>query len=81
MSTDNTEVQNYSLEEITKLLIKSSGLTEGYYLTLIIPSITGGQLKSKDGKSSKQGLVIEFDSIRLLKVDADTDNAVNAAAV
>jgi|26BtaG_2_1085354.scaffolds.fasta_scaffold01469_5 hypothetical protein len=81
MATDNTEVQNYSLEEITKLLIKSSGLTEGYYLTLIIPSINGGQLKSKDGNSSKQGLVIEFDSVRLLKVDADTDNAVNAAAL
>ena len=81
MSTDNIEVQNYSLEEVTKLLIKSSGLTEGYYLTLIIPSINGGQLKSKDGKGSKQGLVIEFDSVRLLKVDADTDNAVNAAAL
>ncbi|MBE0443393.1 MAG: hypothetical protein ACTH7W_10505 [Psychrobacter sp.] len=79
MSDKANEVKKFSLEEITKLLIKESHITEGYYLALIVPTINGGQFKSKDGDGSKQGIIIEFDSVRLLKVDEHTESAVSAA--
>lgn len=72
-------IATYSLESIAKLLLKQEGINEGHYLAAVMPNITGGQLKAKEDKNITQGLVIIFDNIRLIKVDEDTPNAIDAS--
>lgn len=74
----NVEAQ-YSMTELTKLILKNEEITDGHYLAVIIPDITGGQIKSNTEDKSTQGLIIEFNTIKLIKVEADTDNAVDAS--
>lgn len=72
---------SYTFEEITKLLLKEKGIKEGYYLTLVLPDIIGGQIKSRTEDNSTQGLIIEFNTIKLVEVEPDTENAVDASQI
>lgn len=75
---DKAEV-TYSFEQLTKILLKDNDINEGYYLTLVLPDISGGQIKSTADKNSTQGLIIEFNTVKLVEVDKDTENAVDAS--
>lgn len=75
---DKAEI-TYNFEQITKLLLKDNDINKGHYLTLVIPDISGGQIKSTTDENSTQGLIIEFNTVKLVEVDKDTENAVDAS--
>lgn len=71
----------YSLEQITKLILKNENINQGFYLGIIMPEISGGQIKSSADENLTQGLVIEFKDIKLIEVDENTENAIDASSL
>lgn len=76
----NVEVK-YTMTELTELILRNEEITEGHYLAVIVPDITGGQIKSNTEDKSTQGLIIEFNAINLIKVNEGTENAVDASCL
>lgn len=76
----NVKVE-YTMTELTALILKNEEITEGHYLAVIVPDITGGQIKSNTEDKSTQGLIIEFNAINLIKVNESTENAVDASCL
>lgn len=79
MNKEKNVKAQYTMTELTKLILKNEEIIDGYYLAVIVPDITGGQIKSSTEDKSTQGLIIEFNTVKLIKVEADTENAIDAS--
>ena len=81
MTKDSNAKALYTMTELTELILRNEEITEGHYLAVIVPDITGGQIKSNTEDKSTQGLIIEFNAINLIKVNENTENAVDASCL
>lgn len=81
MTKDKNIKAIYTMTELTELILRNEEINEGHYLAVIVPDITGGQIKSSTEDKSTQGLIIEFNAINLIKVNENTENAVDASCL
>lgn len=81
MTKDKNIKAIYTMTELTELILRNEEINEGHYLAVIVPDITGGQIKSNTEDKSTQGLIIEFNAINLIKVNENTENAVDASCL
>ena len=82
--TQETNNIVFSMKEVTKLLLLNKGITEGYYVTHIAPSFKGAIINSSendDNPQFRQSVIIAFESIELVEVNADIPNAVDASTI
>ena len=81
MTKDSNIKAVYTMTELTELILRNEEINKGHYLAVIVPDITGGQIKSNTEDKSTQGLIIEFNAINLIKVNESTENAVDASCL
>lgn len=72
-----------SMQEVTTILLKAKNIKSGYYLSHIVPNLSGGVLNtSEDGESEpRQAIVVAFDKIELKEVPSNISLAVDASQI
>lgn len=74
----------FTTQEVTKLLLKQAGITQGHYFIHIVPEVRGGfvNLDDENGENKKnlsQGIIIGLSNIELREVPSNMPLAVDAS--
>lgn len=74
---------NFSMQEVTELLLKKAGIKEGFYISHIVPQVRGGFVDinedENEDKKLTQGIIIALECIELKEVPEDMPLAVDAS--
>lgn len=85
MTTQDSKIINFSMQEVTKILLKEKGIKKGHYIAHVSPNLKGTivNLSEHDEDESsveyRQAIIIAFDAIELIEVPEQTPTAIDAS--
>lgn len=85
MMTQDSKTITFSMQEVTKILLKEKGIKQGYYIAHISPNLKGTivNISERDGDESnaeyRQAMIIAFDAIELIEVPEQIPTAIDAS--
>lgn len=86
MTTQESRNVVFSMQEVTKLLLRERGINKGYYVAHISPNLKGtivniSEHEDDANEEYRQAMIIAFDAIELIEVSEKIPTAIDASTI
>jgi hypothetical protein len=85
MTIQDSKTITFSMQEVTKILLKEKGIKQGYYIAHISPNLKGTIVnisehdEDENSAEYRQAMIIAFDAIELIEVSEKIPTAIDAS--
>lgn len=71
---------NFSIEEITKILLKEKSINTGFFILGLKVDMTAGHMQAPN-KEPGPSVLLSIENLRLIEVDKDMKGAIDASKI
>ena len=71
---------NFSIEEVTKILLKDKNINSGFFILGLKVNMTAGHMQSPT-KEPGPSVLLSIENLRLIEVESDVKGAVDASLI